>query len=267
MRSLLLALALAFSTGAASAADLPPIRSFPLATIESLGREMARQDAAAWVATDALRPRVADPAAAGLRGWIVVDTPGGQRVRFLRDVGQGLEAGYDVDVTSDLKTAVSEPADRTLTAEEIANFTAWTTAAAALRGQPICRPSYNHIVMRDPEGDGWLVWLLAPMPELGAIPIGGHYRFSVTADGKTVTRRDALTASCMVMPKPDSKRGPAVAAFVTHIVSPTPLETHVFLQLQSGPALIVGAGDHAWTIIDGHITDQGRLEDLGKGRK
>ncbi|TAJ70335.1 MAG: hypothetical protein EPO51_17515 [Phenylobacterium sp.] len=268
MRSVLVALALIL-TSPAAAADAPPpvrapIREFPIATVEKLGRAMARQDVAAWVATDALRPQLADPAAAGLRGWIVEDTPTGQRVRFLRDIGRGLEAGYDIDVTPDPKTKVSEPADRTLSAEEKANFAAWTTATAAMKGRPVCRTGYNHIVLKDPERDGWLVWLLAPMPELGAIPIGGHYRFSVTADGKTVTALDALTASCMVMPKPDAKAGNAVAAFVTHVVSPTPLETHVFLQLQSRQALIVGAGDHAWLIVDGQIEDRGPLKDLGK---
>jgi hypothetical protein len=255
-------LALALGVAAHAADPRPPIREFPTATMESLGRAMHRQDSAAWVATDALRPRIADFRAAHLLGWIVEDTAGGQRVRFLRDDGHGLEAGYDIDVTGDLKTTVSEPTDRTLTAEEKANFAAWNAAAAALRGQPVCRAGYNHIVLRDPEGDGWLVWLMAPMPESGTIPIGGHYRFSVTADGKTVTRRDALSASCLVVPKPDAKAGQPVAAFVTHLVSPTPVETHVFLQLQSGQALIVGAGEHIWGIENGRMRDMGLLKDL-----
>lgn len=268
MRGLLIVAALTLSSTAAMAADgPPPIREFPIATLEKLGREMARQDAAAWVATDALRPHLADPAAAGLRGWIVVDTPTGQRVRFLRDLGHGLEAGYDIDVTPNLKTKVSEPVDRTLSAEEIANFAAWSTAAVAMKGQPVCRPGYNHIVLKDPERDGWLVWLLAPMPELGAIPVGGHYRFSISADGKTVARRDALSASCMVMPKPDLKAGTPAAAFVTHVVSPAPVETHVFLQLQSGRTMIVGAGEHAWVISNGRIEDRGLLKDLGKNSR
>lgn len=263
MRGLILALTLALAGGAAKAAEAPPpIRALPVPTIEALGREMAVHDAAAWVATDALRPRVADFAKAGLRGWIVVDAPGGKRVRFLRDVGNGLEVGYDIDVTPQLKTTVSEPADRTLTAEEKARFAAWNAAGAALRGQPLCRAGYNHIELKDPEGDGWLVWLLAPMPELGAIPIGGHYRFSVSADGRTVKRRDALGASCMVIPKPDTSKGQPAAAFVTHIVSPTPVETHVFLQLQSRQALYVAAGDHLWSIADGRVADQGDLKDI-----
>lgn len=269
MRRLALIMLLALAAPA-RAADAPPaIRSFPIATIERLGREMARQDAAAWVATDALRPRVPDPGAVHLRGWIVEDSPSGQRVRFLRDDGHGLEVAYDVDVTPELKTTVSEPEDRRLAAEEVAKFAAWTTAAKAMAGQPVCRPGYNHIVLKDPEGDGWLVWLLAPMTELGSIPLGGHYRFTVSGDGHSVERRDALSASCAIVPKPDESKGEPVMNFVTHIVSPTPVETHVFLQLQSGRPMAVGAGEHLWTIVEGHVEDRGLIKDLAAeaGRK
>jgi hypothetical protein len=263
-RAALFGALLSLASGAAQAADSPPIRAFPLTTTERLGQAIARQDAAAWVATDALVARVGDPNAAHVKGWIVEDRPGGQRVRFLRDVGQGLEAGYDIDVAPDLKTAISEPRDRSLTPEEKANFAASNTAAAAMKGQPVCRPGYNHVVLKDPEGDGWLVWLLAPMPAAGAIPVGGHYRFTISADGKTIVRRDALSASCLVLPKPDPAAGNPAAAFVTHVVSPTPVETHVFLQIQSHQTLIVAAGDHAWAVLDGHIQDMGLLKDLAQ---
>ena len=103
------------------------------------------------------------------------------------------------------------------------------------------------------------------MTELGTIPVGGHYRVSVTADGRTVTHRDALSASCITVPQPDPTQGELAAVFVTHVVSPTPVETHVFLQLQARKAMMVAAGDHIWSIVDGRIEDRGLLKDLGKG--
>lgn len=236
-----------------------PIRPLSIETIERLGKDMFRQDSAAWVGSDALMAKVKDSGAAGLRGWIVVETAKGQRVRFLRDVGQGLEAGYDVDVTPDLKTVVSEPTDRVLTKEEKANFAAWNTAFDGLRGQPVCRPNYNHLVLKDPESDGWLVWLMAPMTETGTIPIGGHYRFSVSADGRKIMRRDALSASCAIIPKPDESKGRPSANVMTHIVSDTPVETHVFLQMQNGTPLYVLAGAKVWAIDGGKIRDLGPL--------
>jgi hypothetical protein len=258
----LIAAALLLATSATAQEPRPPIRSFDLSTTEALGRAMFRQDSAAWVATDALRSKVPDFGAAHLVGWIVEDHGGDQRVRFLRDVGRGVEAGYDVDVDRALKTQVSEPTDRTLTTEEIANFAALKSAAANMNGQPVCRPGYNHVVLKDPGGDGWLVWLLAPTPKLGAMPVGGHYRFTVSPDGRTVTRRDALSASCMVTepaPKGTPADGKLAASFVTHVVSATPVETHVFLQIQSGLPLFVGAGARIWAINAGHITDQGPI--------
>ena len=261
-RGLVLALAVATTATMAHTADTrTAIRTFPLGTAESLGRAMFRQDAAAWVASDALQPLVADPQTAQLRGWFVEDTPTGQRVRFLRDDGHGLEVAYDVDVTPDRQTKVSQPKDRTLTAEEQARYAAWVTAVSSLRDQPVCTRNFNHIVLNDPEGDGWLVWLMVPLPEMGAIPVGGHIRFTISADGHTILRRDALSMSCLVLPKPaPPPGGQPLMAFFTHLTSPVPLETHVFLQLQSGQALAIGAGGHVWTIIDGHVTDQGPMK-------
>jgi len=254
-------LALVMAGSGHAQAPKPPIRAFDLKTTEALGQAMYRQDSAAWVATDALQAKVRDLGAAYLRGWIVEDRGDHQLVRFLRDTGAGLEAGYDIDVTPQFKATVLEPTERVLTAAELANYAAIQTANEAIRGQPICRAGYNHIVLKDPEREGWLVWLLAPMPARDAMPLGGHYRVSVTADGKTATQRDALSASCAVVgPPPKSPPGaqPAVA-FVTHIVSPTPVETHVFLQIQSRHPLFVGAGDHVWSIERGHITDAGPI--------
>lgn len=242
----------------AQPAQRPAIRDFDIPTIEALGREIYRQDTAAWVGTDALRERIhGDFAGAHLIGWIVVPHGADERVRFLRDLGSGPEAGFDIDVDAARHAVVSEPSDRRLTPEELASFTARQTAARDLPG--VCRPGYNSVVTKDPGRDGWLVWMLAPMPQAGAVPVGGHYRFMISADGKTVVERDALFASCMVMsPPPKATPGQRPAAlFVSHVVSQTPVETHVFLQLQAGLAMYVLAGDHTWKIDGGRITDTG----------
>ena len=268
MRRLLFAAALALAPlAAANGQDRMPIREFDLPTTEALGAAILRQDAAAWVATDALRAKTPDLAGSGLVGWIVVDGGASQKVRFLRQRDGRLEAAYDIEVTADLKATVTEPSERALPAHELAMFTARQTAIAGMAGQPVCRAGYNTAVVKDPEQPGWLVWLLAPTPEVGAIPFGGHYRFTVSADGRTVTRRDALSASCAVMPKPDPSKDDVAAAFITHIVSPTPIETHVFLQLQSRRPLLIGAGEHMWSIVDGRIKDHGLLKDLAAQSK
>lgn len=249
-------LAVALCTGPAAAQA--PIREFDIATIEALGRAIHRQDSAAWVATDALLPRIKDPKAVGLQGWITEDKGRGVLVRFLRDVGQGLEAGWDVEVARDLSTRISEPTDRTLTADEKAKFAARQTSARGL--ERVCRAGYNTAVVKDPDGDGWLVWQLAPIPKAGTLAVGGHYRFTVSADGQAVERRDALSNSCLVL-DPSAAGVPADATSVTpgmnHVVSPTPVETHVFAQLQWRGPIMVMAGGRIWKLDKGRITNQG----------
>jgi hypothetical protein len=186
--------------GSALAADKPPpIRVFDIPTIEKLGGAIYRQDRAAWLATDVLVDKVPDLKGAGIKGWIVEGEGDNEKVRFLRDVGSGLEAGYDIVVTAKGAQAVVAPADRSLTADERAAFAARQSAIAKLPG--VCRQGYNSVVLKDVEGDGWLVWLLAPSPAKDMIPFGGHYRFSVSADGQTVNRVDALSGQL-----PDDER-------------------------------------------------------------
>ncbi|HWW28058.1 MAG TPA: hypothetical protein VNZ85_19405 [Caulobacter sp.] len=249
-----LALALAAPVSVLAADASPPIRAFDLPTIEKLGRAIYLQDRAAWLATDALTAKLPDLGAAGLKGWIVEGEGGDEKVRFLRDTGGGLEAGYDVTVTAKGAGPVIDPADRTLSAEERAAFAARQTAIKNLPG--MCRQGYNSVVVKDVEGDGWLVWLLAPSPARDVLPFGGHYRFSVSADGQAVKRVDALSASCLTMdahPKLPGARSPML--YVTHIVSPTPIETHVFLGLMYRVPIIVGTGkDTMWVVDNGKIS-------------
>ncbi len=239
---------------AASDTAPPPIRTFDLPTIERLGTAIYRQDRAAWLATDALVEKVPDLAGAGVKGWIVVEGADGERVRFLRDIGKGLEVGYDIVIDAKGAGPVVEPADRALTDEERVSFTARQTAVANLPG--VCRAGYNTAMVKDPDGDGWLVWLLAPSPATNAVPVGGHFRFTISQDGRKVERIDALSASCLVVErKPRTKDGMAVAMFATHIVSPQPVETHVFLSLLYRTPIVVGTSDKKlWMVADGKVT-------------
>lgn len=241
---------------ASQAVPPPPaaIRQFDLRTTERLGRAILRHDVAAARATDALLKTRPDPGKEGVVGWVVVEKGAADQVRFLRDTGSGPEAAYDVEVPARGEPKVSTPASRALAPEERTAFAARQAAVAAVPWA--CRPRYNAVVLKDPEGEGWLVWLLAPSPAAGVVPVGGHFRFSVTSDGKTVTRRDALSNSCLAIdPRQGLPKGAQPVAMVaSHVVSPTPIETHVFLQLLHRLPMFVNAGGATWRIADGRIT-------------
>lgn len=228
----------------------PPIREFDPRTLEQLGATIYRQDRAAWLASDALVAKIKDPAKEKIIGWVVEGHGDAETVRFVRDTGQGPEIGFDVEVTAKGAGKPTTPADRALTDQERAAFAARMTAAK-IAPKP-CAGTFNSVVAKDPTGDGWLVWLLSPSPSRGAVPVGGHYRFSISADGKTVKQVDALSASCLTLqPPPPDARGAGMVA--SHIVSPTPVETHVFLTLAYRQPLFVVTGDQFWPVRNGRI--------------
>lgn len=232
---------LMFAGGAAHAqapraAPPPPIRAFPISTLETLGAAIYKQDQEAWVATDLV---VADHKTLendAFRGWIVAPFHGADRVRFLEEAGGQLRATYEVTFTPGIKPTVQKAADPALSDEEAARYTAVHTARANLG--PHCGESYNTVVLPDPERDGWIVWFLTPFLDKSAIPFGGHQRFSISKDGKTILGHDNLALSCLTMPLKEDG-----FLMVGHIVSATPIETHVFLSLTIKQPIAVAPTD------------------------
>jgi hypothetical protein len=249
--ALIVILAALVMTGSrARAADAPSIREFDIPTLEKLGQDIYQQDQLAWKATDALRARVKDLRAEGIRGWIV----NGNRVRFIRQRGDEIEAAYDIDFREGEEPRVSRSADASLSPEERAQFKARELAGADL-DRP-CSKNYNSVVLRDPNGHDWLVWLLAATTDPKVVMVGGHYRFTISEDGGKVLSRDALSRSCLVLTKADN----AVALATTQLVSDTPVETFVFLNLQHRiPFFVITPNKKMWKIENGHISlDKGQ---------
>lgn len=219
-----------------------PIAEWPLAKISAMGQEIYRQDVAAWVATDALMARFEGAPPPGLAGWIVVPDGDNLRVRFVAREGEGVRPGWDVVVRDGRAGAVEVVADGLLSDQELARFRARQTAAQNI-GRLRCGTNMNSVVADDPDSDGWLVWLLTSTTDANVVPMGGHYRFTVSADGLSVLGRDQLSNSCLAMPKPVPSAGrQPVGLFVSQIVSQTPVETHVFLSLQNRMPIFVGVG-------------------------
>lgn len=222
------------------------VSDFPLPTVERLGLELYFQDQLAWKASDALTEAKHD--LKGLRGWIVIDERPVFRVRFIRGAASGVEAAYDVVYDGKAKFGVSQPVDRRLSAAEQAQFNARTTARNDVPSYCVGEP-YNTVVLPNPDGAGWLVWLLQPMTVANTYPITGHWRYLISADGESIVRRDRLGNSCLSMETKDK-----VAIMVTNIVSQAPLETHVFTSYAAKLDIFVLTGKEAmWQIHDGKI--------------
>src|SRR6185295_1161676 len=219
---------------------LPKIRDFDTATIERLGREIYAQDQLAVKATDvALAQRGGERGMQrdGMKGWITETADGKDVVRMIRVARAGPEALYDITFAPGSEPSFSTPDNRTLTAEEIAQYNARTLALNNI-GKLRCSDRYNTVALKDPESDGWLGWALASTQDADAIVTRGHYRFTISPDGKSIRQKDALSTTCTQFSKKAmqreaaSKNGTPVAALtINHIVSLKPIETYVFTSL------------------------------------
>jgi len=251
----LLAIALLSAHAApATAQDAPapvPVEEWPLERIEAMGTAIYRQDVAAWVSTDALLAHLDGTPPPGMVGWIVVDEAAHQRVRYVRDDGGVLKAAFDV-VVRDGRAGPVEAVDTPLSETEKAQFQARTTAARNI-GRLRCSPQLNAVILDDPDSDDWLVWLLTTTSDANVVPMGGHYRFRISADGSTVRRRDMLSNSCVNMPRAQEGEHETAGLFITHIVSRTPVETHVFLSLQNRLPIYVAANDSVFAVEGARI--------------
>ena len=237
----------------------PPIRAFDLPTIESLGRRIYEQDDYAARATDALVAKtgaISGVAEQGTRGWIVQNDETGALVRFIKETEAEPTAAYDIRFALDKIPFVSIPSSPELTLDQTILYRARQQGIQSI--SEMCSPGYNTVVLPDPDGDGFLVYALAGTTNSNVIPIGGHYRFTVSSDGSHVEQTDRLSASCFTLPKrsPDLSEGCELAAYyMTHVVSDTPVETHVFLQLQLGkPFFVLTKSNVVWKIENGVIS-------------
>lgn len=255
-----------------SAGDVPAkqqaIREFDVATLSRLGREIYQHDQLAWVATDVLMAGVKkeDLVAEKVGGWVVdVSLPAKPLVRFLRQHDGRVEAAYDVYFARGEKPKLSVPSSRELTEGQKAGAAASAAAQRALFDgtHPWCGGNPNTVVLDDPDGSGYLVYFLRAKPSQSAIPVGGHYRISVSGDGLTVEQIDQLFASCLTLDSKDlPKDAKPEALIMSHIVSATPLETHVFLSLQEKTPFYVTTGaDQAWYVSGGEITPPDKKSD------
>ena len=249
--------AMAQSASAQIAPDvLPPpapIEEWPLDKVSRIGAEMYRLDSAAWLATDALLAAITEDEAGTIRGWLIAPVEDGLRVRFYRQGEPDPVPGWDVVMKGRVAGPVIPAPAAVLAPEELAQARALATARANV-GRLRCSAHLNTVIMDDPDSDGWLVWLLTPMPQNRAIPLGGHYRFRISADGGEVLRRDQLSNSCFFADRPPASQRDAML-FYTQIVSRGPVETQVFLSIQNQMTLVIMAGDRYFSVGGARIAD------------
>ena len=231
----------------------PVIRDFDVPTIEKFGRAIFNQDMAAARATDSVLGIISAQEKSTLRGWTTEERPDGTLVHIMETSASGLVVAYDVMV---VRGVASQPTRqmRPLSAAEQGQYDARMLALKNVG--PACSDHYNTVALKEEGADKWLVWALASTTDPNLVILSGHFRFTISDDGKTILNKDALFVSCIRQPKnaPDTPAGSKLAAFmVSTLVSPKPVETHIFTSLLYEKDLYVGASSGAWAISGGRM--------------
>ena len=249
--------ALVFSNPEVARAELLEnnIRNFDIRTVEALGRRIYEKDIVAANATDAIFESGFDTTEHNVQGWVVTGKPKRFRVVFIGKNGDALVEVFEVLFRGTKVKRAHTLNNRVPSPETLARFNARTLVLQHI--ETACSEKYNTVVLDDPDGDGFLVYALSSTTNPNIIPVGGHYRFTVDAKGETIKRKDRLFKSCLILPKNAKKTKDghnAVGLFMTHIISPTPVETHVFLSLLHEKMFVVRTpDDQDWKIEKGKI--------------
>lgn len=232
-----------------------PVDRATLSEVERRGCDIYLRDIAAHRATDAARTEV-DLARTGAVGWIVVPYEQGLLVRFV-DGEERAVVDVSVDPESALRPFVMPRAPaEALTPREKQMWRALQLAAhQSVMG---CSDRYNSVVIPadDAPDSDWLVYLLAATVDPSRIMLGGHHRFRIAADGRTVLEHLPLSKSCLSMQYTEA----TAMIVISHVVTPEPVETQVFLNLLHDipvDVLTLEGGRH-WRIEGGRIREEPR---------
>lgn len=229
-----------------------PEQAVAIARAESVGRELYEHDRAAWLATDALFAELGDGARERLRGWVTERQGESVVITF---VAAGSEA------TTSLYRAVYRAEDlqeRGETSEPLsaAQLRLYRAREAAIR-VPVefCSQAYNSVTLPR-EGSGVVdVYLMPGTTDPGEVLVGGYHRIAVD-EASVVVETQAFSRSCLTLRKDDPAMRNAEEVFLwfSHIVTTTPTETHVFINLSQALPLYVSTQSGLWALRDGRVS-------------
>ena len=233
---------------------------------EQIGAMLQVYDRAAWLATDAvLAARVRE--SLGLGGYIVLPegdssgpTGGWQAVFY--SASEPTKVLFRVRLLEGQKPIVVQldPPEDPVDGMDLL-IRARKTAIASVEEpeQPLNPVIVPGSVIGE---DGILVYLIAGTTEPKHAVFGRHYRVLVSEDGSRVLRSEPLSKSALVLPlePPEANGMKPEALYVTHIVSSTPLETHVLASLQHDTRVLVATDRGNWLVDGRKITFLGARE-------
>jgi hypothetical protein len=180
---------------------------------------------------------------------------------FTRDVAPRVAYRVHVPFKAGAATTVDVVTPPEIPGPELAAF--YLARQAAIGGLSARKQLIDAVVLPAQPAigeDGILVYLLAGTMKPDVAVLGQHHRVLVSPDGKRVVRFEPLSKGIIQLPMTGGNPSPGahvVSLAVTHVVSDTPLETHVFASLRYGIALVVATRAATWRV------DRDKIDYLG----
>ena len=222
---------------------------------EALGASLYWQDMAAARATDILLGQRPDLQRYPVLGWVVTGDDSAPLVTFIGQRGEEYVGQFDVRPGADEGKRLALVSGRKLTDEELARFMARQTTLPLI--PEFCTENCNSLVLRNPDGPGWLAYWFAASSDPNLILLGGHTRFTVSADGSKLLSQDERfsLSRCLTLDK-RQKPDNVVGLTVSFSGGAEPVEAHVFLSLYYKMPLFVRtqSGD-VWKVENGTVSD------------
>lgn len=257
----------------ATAFGADPLSTAPspeeLQGISARGRQLAAYDLAAWHGTDAVK--ALSPNDALVKNYIArPDADGRWSVVFghLTAADDAFEIDYEANQT----TGPTNFVGRALTPPR-ADADYFLRAARALdlvRAE--FKPPYDRpyvIAVLPAATEGWYVYAYPATVKVGAWPLGGDTRYTVSADGRTIVTTRPLHKSILEPPPPPAGRTPVMGYHVL-VLSDRPEDTDVMNVLQRQPPMKELIATRPWMYeisVSGDVLLLGRTEDILKDHR
>jgi len=230
-----------------------------IAPIEARGVELFQQDQLAWHATDfAIENKAIDPTQSRPDGAFVA-VPGTGKSGISYFLFGGAKPELAAAVSTDAEGRMSMLARDLPIPEDVrARYEALLLARA--QNPVLCERAVNSAVLRTEDGNGWWVYVMSASSQAGVMVLGGHTRFRIDGERKQVQSTERSAKSCIALDLAQMRKlsdGSAgdrpLNPVVSHLVSDTPWETHVFQSLTFDTPLLVLTRRAAWRIDGGRI--------------
>jgi hypothetical protein len=216
-----------------------------------LGRQLYLLDKISAIGTDVLMENVPRPQDHGLRGSLTFQDGDGSgkpkksfTVSFF-NADTPPKLAYEIHIAPETKPrfeALSPPREASPGMQEM--IRARQTAIEAL---PEHRQPINPVLLPGEKGEV-VVYLIAGTTRPGLAVFGKHHRARVSADGRTLLSLEPLSKSILELPLALPPGAKEAGLAVTHIISETPIETHVFVSLLHKLPVYVGTSRGLWKV-------------------